>query len=349
MLKKVFLGVFAAAIVASAAINVSGCVQTREISGYSKPVFRVDKEVELEMIIEDPIMPGYIMDMEFYKGKLALMYDYNDRFIHFYDAESGKELGSTLPKGRGPEEVISPNSLKLDKKTGALTVFDRVNRQLFSGQIDSLYNGIALSSVKEDFNTASYVFPLPQGYFIFQSPLISSPERRYLMRKWDGEEITYEGYPHDDFRLIHRLFVTHAIGFSKDGTKMVAAAFPGMIFEIFDIKKGIKKTHSRYFWQIYGRYDGNQFISDFDKSGAGASAFYCTDKYIYSTLGEPNTDKRYENIAIFDWEGNPLKIFRTKHYRLHQICLDDEERFLYVVGEKRDGIQFIGKLDLSKY
>ena len=84
-------------------------------------------------------------------------------------------------------------------------------------------------------------------------------------------------------------------------------------------------------------------------SVVGIADFYCTYKYIYATLGEPNTESRYENIAIFDWEGNPVKILRTKHYRLFRICLDDEERFLYVVGEKNDGTQFIAKLDLSKY
>ena len=341
-LRKIFLYLLIA-------ICIPCCNQNKGRVVYSDPVFPVDIEVEFEMIIEDPVIPDLIRDMDFYKGKLALLYELNNRFIHFFDAETGEESGSFLNKGNGPGEVIYPGCFRLDQKTGTFTVFDIMTRQFFSGQIDSLYKGIELTSIKEDFSTATYVFPLPQGYFIFQSPLISAPERRYLLRNWNGEEVDYEGYPYDDFRLAHKLFVTHVLGFSKDGKKMVAAASPGTILEIFDIKKEIKKTHTRYFWRLYGEFIGNQFRSDFDKSGVGIVDFYCTNKYIYATLGEPNTDKRYENIAIFDWKGKPVKILRTKYYRLYQICLDDEERFLYVVGEKNDGILFLAKLDLSKY
>ena len=335
----------------TASVLLCGCIQKGKNIVYSDPVFPVDKVVELEMILEDPVMPELIMDMGFYKGRLVLMYGLNNQFIHFFDVETGEELGSALPKGRGPGEVISPNSLRLDRKTGALTVFDRMTRQLFSGQIDSLSKGINLSSVNsENFSRASYVFTLPQGYFIFQSPGVDIPERRYSMIKWDGKEVKYDGYhPHEDFRLVHSIFSNHNIGFSNDGKKMVAAAVPGMILEIFDLEEGIKMRYIRYFRRVYGEYIGNQFRSDFEKSGVGIADIYCTDKYIYITLGEPNTEVRYENIAIFDWEGNPVKIFRTNHYRLFQVCVDDEERFLYVVGEKNDGAQFIAKLDLSKY
>jgi uncharacterized protein with von Willebrand factor type A (vWA) domain len=77
----------------------------------------------------------------------------------------------------------------------------------------------------------------------------------------------------------------------------------------------------------------------------------CERQDIYATLGEPTneTPSRYNDIAVFDWEGNPLKIFRTKYRRLIKICLDDEERFLYILGEDNDWNRFVAKLDLTKH
>ena len=323
-----------------------GCNPGIERRDYSDPAFRVDITVELDMIAVDPIMPNFIIDMEYYQGKLVMMYWLDNEFIHLFDAETGEKLGSALPEGRGTGEMIFPSCIRLNRLDGTFTTFDKSTRQLYSGQIDSLFKGVPISRINEDFSTASRVYYLSQGYFKFLPPIHSAPERRYVMVKWDGEEVKYEGYPHDDFRLMHASFAPHNIGFSKDETKMVAAGTYGMILEIFNIEKGINNTHTRYFWQTFENIETGR--PDSEKSGIGIVDFYCTDKYIYAIVGEPNTDKRYENIVIFDWKGNPLKILRTNHYRLNRICLDDEEHYLYVVGERIDGIQFIGRLDLTK-
>ena len=327
-----------------------GCNQSKREIVYSEPVFPIDTKVEFEMILEDPVMPHVLLDIDFYNGKLVLMYLMDNRFIHLFDAETGEELGNALNRGQGPGEILEAANFWLDRETGTLSVFDYMSKKLFSGNIDSLYRGVNLSSLNDDFGMAIAVFPLPRGYLIFEPPIINDPKKRYCMKKWDGEVVRYEGYPHDDFKLVQKIFIsTHEMGFSKDGTKMVAAASPGLIMEIFDLKNGIEKTHTRYFRKILFGSDGNP---SYTKSGAGITDFYCSDKYIYATFGEPepnSDDTRYNNIAVFDWEGNPMKIFRTNYRRLKKICLDDEERFLYILGEDEDWIRFIAKLDLTQY
>ena len=327
-------------------VVITGCSRKEKEIVYKEPVFRVDKKVELEMILEDPIMPEMIYDIEFHKGKLVLMYDLNERFLHFFDAKTGEALGNALHKGRGPGEVIYPAPFLLDRETGALSIFDRVPQQFFSGNIDSLYNGSGLSLVDEEFGSSKpIVISLPQGYFFQEVPIVSEPERRYSLKKHNGEVVKYEGYPIDNFILLHSIYPNNKLGFSKDGTKMVAAANPGLIMEFFDLRDGIKKTHTRFYRKILLENDGS---IAYERSGWGIADFYCTNKYVYATLGEPNTNKRFNNIAIFDWEGKPLKIFRTKYKKLIRICVDDEERILYICGEKDDGNYFLARLDLTK-
>jgi len=215
-------------------IGITGCNQKKRVI-YSELIFPVDIEVELEMIVEDPIMPSAVSDIDFYNGKLVLMYEFDNHFMHFFDVETGAELGSGLRKGNGPGEVISPPNFKLSRESGSITVFDAMTKRFLSGHIDSLFTGVVLSSVKEDFGMAKYVFPLQQGYFIFEPPGVNDPECRYFIKKHDGEVVKYEGYPHDDFRLVHYIFSNHCTGFSKDDTNMVSASICGLILEIFDL------------------------------------------------------------------------------------------------------------------
>ena len=340
-MKRKFLKICFIFIIIAATV---GCKQKDE---WELLVFPVEKEVELEMIIEDPVWPNVMRGIDFYNGKLVMMYDKNDRHIHFVDAYTGEELGSMLHKGRGPGEIIIARKFFIDRETGTFSVYDFMSKKLLSGNIDSLYNGLSLYQVDENFGQGTYaVFPLQQGYFFCQSTYNAEPERRYSMKKNNGELVKYEGYPLDDFNLVHNIFSPHHMVFSRDRTKMVASPTYGMILEFFDLKIGIEKTKTRYFRKIYSKNDGSP---DYPKSGVGMANVCGTDKYIYATHGEPDTDWSFNNIAIFDWEGNPVKIFRTKYKKLINICVDDEERFLYVVGEKEDGNRVLAKLDLTKH
>ena len=326
-------------------VAMTGCNQSEKRIVYLDLVFPIDKTVDLEMILEDPIIPAVVTDIDLYNSKLVLAYRLNDRHIHFFNAESGEELGSSINIGQGPNEIIHLNRLSLDRKTGTFTIFDVMTKQLYSENIDSLFNGALISQVNEDFGRAFSIFPLPQGYFCFDPPYNADKERRYFLKKHDGEIVKYEGYPYDDFLLLVNISARYRMGFFKDGTKMVAATSPGLIFEFFNLRNGIEKTHMRYFRKIYLEKDGSP---DTERSG-GLFDFYCTDNFIYGTYVEPNNGLRANNIVIFDWEGNPVKIFRTKYKKLHRLCVDDEERFLYVIGEDDDGKYFLAKLDLLKH
>ena len=347
MKSKLILKIFLFILIITGSIC---CNQNKSGIVYSEPVFPIDKKVKLEMVLVDPIMPNVLLDIEFFKGKLVLMYQMDNRFVHLYDAETGEKLSSALRYGQGPGEIIGAINFWLNRDTETLSVFDIISRKFFSGNIDSLFNGINLSLLNDDFGKAIQVFPLQQGHLTFEIPNVENQKKRYFMKKQDGEVLEYEGYPYTDFDLIRKISLSYKMGFSKDETKMVAATSPGLILEIFDIINGIKKTQTRYFREILFDNDGHP---SFTKSGAGITDFYCSDKYIYATFGEPepysNTNSRYNNIAVFDWEGNPLKIFRTNYRRLYKICLDDEERFLYILGEDEEWNRFIAKLDLTKW
>ena len=53
----------------------------------------------------------------------------------------------------------------------------------------------------------------------------------------------------------------------------------------------------------------------------------------------------YHNIAMFDWDGNPLKLMRTD-YNIMRLDLDREEDALYAMILDTEGRPYIGRIRL---
>ena len=71
-----------------------------------------------------------------------------------------------------------------------------------------------------------------------------------------------------------------------------------------------------------------------------------TDDAIYAAYGGESDFKSRtgcRNIAVFDWNGNPLKLIRTGH-RIERLCLDSEENTLYAMIQDSEGRSYIGRI-----
>ena len=85
---------------------------------------------------------------------------------------------------------------------------------------------------------------------------------------------------------------------------------------------------------------------DYSNLIASFCDLYATDEVLLAAYGgETEFGTGINNIAIFDWKGNPLKLIRTDH-RIERLCLDSEGNALYAVVHDSEGRPFIGRIRL---
>jgi hypothetical protein len=160
--------------------------------------------------------------------------------------------------------------------------------------------------------------------------------RRFVML--DKGEVTHnsEEYPIDDEKLIGVAYNFSKVPLSPDKTKFAIGTSYGWILEFYDITNGIENKRTNYYHELL--WDANRTSVDTEKSGYGFMDMACDDKYVYASSGEPNTDDRIDNITIFDWEGEPVKILRARDYHaMYPIAVDRATGELYAWAKDHTG------------
>ena len=74
-----------------------------------------------------------------------------------------------------------------------------------------------------------------------------------------------------------------------------------------------------------------------------------TDSAIYSAYdgehyGNVSPSQFYNNIAFFDWNGNPKSLFRT-NIRVLRVCYNDNTDELYAVVKDADESTYLAKIN----
>ena len=134
---------------------------------------------------------------------------------------------------------------------------------------------------------------------------------------------------------------------SPDEEKFVITSTLGGILEIFSMKDGeLSNIATKYFIEPDFSIEGNFY--NYDNLIYSFCDLCATDDAIYAAYGGESDFKSStgcHNIAIFDWNGNPLKLIRTGH-RIERLCLDNEENTLYAMIQDSEGRPYIGRIRL---
>ena len=151
---------------------------------------------------------------------------------------------------------------------------------------------------------------------------------------WDKDKkllSNYSEYPPDvqaPFKL--KLFDSYAFKcFSPDGTKFIAALALGDVMEIFDTKDSIRLRTTKRFHPIELELDGNTTRPKFNAI-RGFGDLSVTDSHILGIYQGDRHNYWSKNIAKFDWDGNPLKLYHTE-YNLIRIGIDEPSQRIYAI------------------
>lgn len=150
------------------------------------------------------------------------------------------------------------------------------------------------------------------------------------------------------------------LGVSPDNSKFVICHSPG-ILDIYSLKEGtIRHKSARKCTNLDSLFAFRGSYLEFNKWDIYSYAdIFATNKRIYTAFDGRNSKFEiykhkngkfpmlYNNIAIYNWEGNALVRIKSD-CEIELLCADEEHVMLYGVVKDGSGERFIGKLRMRK-
>ena len=329
-----------------------GCKSDR-LGVYSPPRFKETVEEEFEIVSDEIFGVNAISDMVVYGSKIIVCAPNleDGTILHIYDKESGEPLMHTLNSGRGPKELIYPGNMSFNGDSGTMTFLDLIASKRLDIDVDGLMEH-GLDAVEEVY----WQSPLWSTHnIVLSNGSLHTYNISYLQRDTssvvrlelidnDGKLLsTYNEFPViDDDRKRFMMYNNELIAVSPDEEKFAITSTLGGILETFSMKGGeLRNIATKYFIEPDFTLEG-----DYSNLIASFCDLYATDEVLLAAYGgETEFGTGINNIAIFDWNGNPLKLIRTGH-RIERLCLDSEDNALYAMIQDSEGRPYIGRIRL---
>ena len=320
---------------------------------YSLPEFKETVEEEFEIVSDEIFGVNAIPDMVVYGSKVIVcaLNQEDGTIMHIYDKESGEPLMHTLNYGRGPKELLFDANISFLQDSGTMVFFDIIASKRLDIDMDGLMEH-GLDAVEEVYwpsrlwnlrNIALENGSLHTYNISYLQRDTSSVERIELCDRNGNIISTYNEFPViDDDRKRFMMYNNEIIAVSPDEEKFVITSSLGGILETFSMKGGeLSNMATKYFIEPDFTLEG-----DYSNLIASFCDLYATDEVLFAAYGgETEFGTGINNIAIFDWNGNPLKLIRTGH-RIERLCLDSEENTLYAMIQDSEGKPYIGRIRL---
>ena len=292
---------------------------------FNVPVFPDSVEVKTTLL-NDTIYTKYIADIGIYKDHLILFTPGEDYMSQLYDKKTGAKIKDFGELGRGPQQILKIDGISINSQCGTLTAFHQATREIYCFYLDSVIQNRSHFMDKinikhyEDM-TFSSALGCEHGFLLCGGKCEVYPggARLTLFAK-DGQIMdAYDEYPFssnpqdsihagEDWRYLWNCHVT-----SPDGTKYAEATGIGGIFEVFNIGNKIEPLALKGYYKPHF-YEKN------------------SNRYVYALSHNGGSEYRLpkNDIQVFDWEGNPIKKYKTDQ-RLMSICVDETDQKIYAI------------------
>lgn len=316
---------------------------------YTLPQFPSTEIVEFEIVTDSLILPSLVYDIMYHDGKLLLLYAYENKWLHIYNIDEGKVERSLISRGRGPQDMLYANAFTLDGERNTLNLYDLQQRKLLSVDFDSVFDTSSPPMEVKSFGRG-YMKVIPFGgkYLTYDTHSFKSkePKTRFAILDQAGDEVArYTDYPIADSVLAYIVSNVYKVEISPDQSKMAAASHSGGILECFDLSDD-------KFREICTLYISEPHLKEGKAELDNDRTLYCfgdlwtTSERIYAAYGAVDNKSKTSRIAVFDWEGNPVKLYETGN-SIDRFCIDMEGQVVYAVIESaNDRSTVIGKFNL---
>lgn len=288
----------------------------------------------------------------------------DDNTVTVYDKNTGKELKAGIKYGRGPHETVSGfrrvtvigdtvHYHELSSNGGlSFSVADFMARGEQACHKDSLACP-QWCSFRSELPGGKTLALVNYSYLLQDAPTM----RRLSVRDSAGLEVHYDGSPVGDREKSFCLYQQPKVAFSPDGSKLAVSTASGALMELFDISSGIRLMSECRFLEpkIVCKNGGYEYRDDYV---FGFGRMCASDERIYAAYDGQATAAGHRmasegarpllfgNIAVFDWLGRPIAIYRSD-YRIDCICIDVEKPdVLYATLSDKEGRKHIGRIAL---
>lgn len=339
----------------------------QETERFVPPAFR--EEVSVNVTLLSGELPGVniVNDMWLHDDKIVLVsYALDTKTcVHIYDKATGECLLDVISEGNGPKELLNGfrNAVFQD---GMLLLYEKAKKQVLRMQVDSLLqHGLDAVQV-EDFiypRWCCFYAPLADSAGIVVRSISEMAEDVSSLRRMEvvrGADVLsgHDWYPMEDAaeRFVMYNNAEYALSASRD--RLVVASTLGAILETYSLVPGIKRDTARYYVKPRFKVNASGTYGFAAGFRYGFGDVFATDARIYTSFdGSVDMEKDmrapigeremlFTKIAVFDWNGDGVKLFRTD-YRIEQLCCDESSGIIFVVARDRDGISYLGKVLLQ--
>lgn len=296
-------------------------------------------------ILNDTIFTMSAWGLASYKDYIILRADIDNYMLHLYDKTSGKRVKSFAKIGRGPQEVLFINNFHVNENDGILTTFSQPERDILVFHLDSIIGNkehymdrVSLKGYNQ--MTFFEAYKCPQGFLLYGAKYVPYPEgHRLTLFSNDGKYISsYDEYPvssspRDSINKRDpwgQLLLCRTM--SPDGTKFAEACQIGGILETFDINRNIThRTLTGYFKPHYYTEDNRKIFTK--NTQFGFLYLQSSNRHLYAlTYNGNHSFMPIREIQVFDWQGNPIKKYKTESHLL-SICPDEKEGKMYALAK----------------
>lgn len=308
-----------------------------------------------------------IISNNVYYNVIHDLYSYNDyiiviandivsgRCVHIYDKKSGDILNSGLTRGRGPNEtMIGFMNTYFDKTYGLIKMWDSSKKSLLLIDVDALATNLPdpVSETYYNFfdSWVLHRIPIDDKFLNIYNPSYLKEQDLYCrMTLTDNQNDTLTVLPEFPDISVHERYhmYNNSIAALSDDSKTVAIGTScGAILEIFSIQSNkIKAEYTGKFSPVL-MLDDNIGI-DTDNTNYGFADIDVVNGNIITAFHGTKaieTEIIFNDIAIWDLNGSPLKKIEIK-YKIHRLVYDDKDEMLYLVVSDDEGM-YLAKLVL---
>lgn len=332
----------------SIGLLLSSCLDTE--GTYAPPTFQTFKKLNSKRISEGMIIQ-YPFDM-FVSGDYIFVLALADgKWLQVYDKNTGKYIMGLVAKGQAPGEVITSIMMYYDAADSLVSIYDESLMKLLSfrvgNHLDSLLSFIGQSNLNELNGVVRRAWSLSRNVFLIDGQLGAELGAQKRFQLLSNGEVVDE---YNDFPVVkeeEQAFLSPIVSLSPNKKKMAVGTLYGGVLELYDISNEINIRETRMFYPpIFELHAG--VIRNTKETIWGFSAMCANDDRLYTVLIGDKNPNLFNNISVFDWNGNEKIKYQTDCLVLRLCCSKDEPEKLYGIAFSEDKEYYMVSFNLNE-
>lgn len=326
---------------------MAGCHKPADYS-YKEPEFPVTEEVTIT-----PVTTGEAISAQsffaVYDTVAYIVANIDGKWLHTFSLNSGAPLGSYIPVNNTSGKIPGIDNFQINRKEGTITI--NQGNILFHYRIGEAGEPAFVDTADiPQFGYRSEIYELSGSRRLLVE--VVAPDGLRMVKKIITLGISGPEYQNldgtvEDIQLMNNGIGCYAV--SPDGKRAAYMSGVGGIIQVVDISgieiKPVKTM--RYFPQEFEDGKGYRFFKrpltlGFISGDADERYFYGA---YYGDYVEWVDGKAVDCIGVWDWDGNPVKLYTTDKGIL-KIALSDDVSELYVVTYSDGDGYRIGKFPI---